>query len=96
MLAALGALQEIVVERYPLQPHRRLEHFDLLRTPVGFRRLLDIHQDPIGVVLNLQKAHVRRGECCLEQIFKHLVVTRNHPVFGGGCQLVGDQLPGAS
>ncbi len=77
-----------------MQPNRRLEHFDLMRTTVGIRRLFDIHQNPVGAVLYFKEAHVGRCQRRLEQTFQHVVVAGNHPVFGGGRQLVGDQLTG--
>ncbi|MNY22051.1 hypothetical protein D3C86_1556380 [compost metagenome] len=82
------------MQRDPLQPHGRLEHFDLMRAVMACRRLLDVHQNPVGAVLDLQKTHVGRGERGFEQAFKHFVVAGYHPVFRGGRQLVGDELAG--
>ncbi|MNU66741.1 hypothetical protein D3C71_560630 [compost metagenome] len=87
-------LEKIIVQRHPLQAHRRLEHFDLMRAGVVGRRLLDIHQNPVGAVLHFQETHVGRGQRGLEQALQHLVVAGNHPVFSGRGQLVGDQLAG--
>ncbi|MNP47924.1 hypothetical protein D3C76_1420110 [compost metagenome] len=69
-----AALEKIVVQSDPLQPHRGLEHFDLFWAIVLFRGLLDIHQHPVGAVLNFQKAHIGRSQCRLEQAFEHFAV----------------------
>ncbi|MNX86845.1 hypothetical protein D3C86_1187470 [compost metagenome] len=89
-----AALEKIVVQRDALEPYRCLEHFELLRAIVVFARLFDVHQNPAGAVLDFQKAHVRRGQCGLEQSFEHFDVARNHAVLGGRGQLIGDQLAG--
>ncbi|MNI50375.1 hypothetical protein D3C73_1050320 [compost metagenome] len=89
-----AALEKVIVQSDSLEPYGCLEHFELLRAIVVFVRLFDIHQNPVGAVLDFQKAHVGRGQRRLEQGFKHFAVARNHPVLGGGGQLVGDQLAG--
>ncbi len=82
------------MQRHLLQPHRCLEHIDLMRAIVAFRRLFDVRQNPVGAVLDFQEAHMGRGQRGLEQAFEHLVVAGNHSVFGRRGQLVGDQLAG--
>ncbi|MNI34237.1 hypothetical protein D3C73_882240 [compost metagenome] len=89
-----AVLEKIIVQGDALQPHGGLEHFDLMRLLVAGRGLFDVHQNPVGAVLHLQEPHVGRGQCGLEQAFEDLVIARNHPVFGGRCQLVGNQLAG--
>ncbi|MNF75350.1 hypothetical protein D3C84_574140 [compost metagenome] len=89
-----AVLEKIIVQRDSLQAHGGLEHFDLVRLVVACRGLFDVHQNPVGAVLHLQEPHVGRGQCGLEQAFEDLVIARNHPVFGGRRQLVGNQLTG--
>ncbi len=93
-IADFAVLEEIIVQGDPLQAYRCLKHFDLMRATVGGGRLFDVHQNPVGAVLYFEKAHVGRGQGGLEQTLQHFVIAGDHPVFGGGRQLVGDQLAG--
>ena len=77
-----------------MQAHRGLKHLDLMRAVVRIGGLFYVGQDPVGAVLYFQKTHVWCGQGRFEQAFQHFVVAGNHPVLGGGRQLIGDQLPG--
>ncbi|MCY1401723.1 hypothetical protein D9M71_168460 [compost metagenome] len=56
-----GFWQKVAVEVDPLQADGRLEYFHQLRSGFGFTRLLDIHQDMVGIVLHFQEAHMGYG-----------------------------------
>jgi len=87
-------LEKVVAQLDVLQADRRLEHFHRQRAVVFLGGLFDIHQNVLVAVLNLQEAHMGCGQRGAQQAVEHIVVAGDHPIFGGGRQLVGDQLAG--
>jgi len=67
-------LEKVVAQLDMLQADRRLEDFHRQRAVVFLRRLLDVHQNVFAAVLNLQEAHMGRGQCRAQQAIKHIVV----------------------
>ncbi|MNE13930.1 hypothetical protein D3C80_1067840 [compost metagenome] len=73
-LAGNGVLEEVVVQRDPLQVNGGVEDLDLCTAPTLAASLFDIHQNIVGTVANLQEAHVWRFQGGLQQGVEHFQV----------------------
>ena len=71
-----------------------MENLHLGGTLVLGGGLFFVGEDIVLAVTHFDKTHMGRIEGGLEQGVEHLDIAGNHPVFGGRCQLVGDQLAG--